>query len=60
MAQKRDSGAGVSAARCYSLAFKDARQVTASEAAFRTDLASKSPALPTRVHPSVRVPAGNE
>ena len=60
MARERDSGAGVSAARCCSLAFKNARQVTASGAAFRTDLASKSPAVPARVHPSVRVPADNE
>ena len=60
MARERDNGAGVSAARCYSLAPKNARQVIASGGAFRTDPASESPALPMRVHPSVPVPAGNE
>jgi hypothetical protein len=46
MARERDNGAGVSAARCYSLAPKNAGQVTASEGAFRTDPASERPALP--------------
>jgi len=60
MARERDNGAGVSAARCYSLAPRNARQVIASGGGFRTDPASESPALPMRVHSLVSVPAANE